>query len=57
MRDQLNCSGSWAFSAIAVIDYWMRRSQRNYSYSEQNLIDCDKTSTGCEGKNIYFQQE
>lgn len=34
---------------MAVAEYWIQRSGLDKSFSEQNLIDCDKTSSGCNG--------
>lgn len=49
VKDQRNCSASWAFASTAVVEYWISRSGKNQSFSEQNLIDCDKSSSGCSG--------
>lgn len=34
---------------MAVAEYWIHRSGLEEAFSEQNLIDCDKTCLGCRG--------
>jgi C1A family cysteine protease len=41
VKDQGHCGSCWAFSAIAVVDFW------GGSHSEQELVDC--TAGSCKG--------
>jgi cathepsin L len=57
IKDQAQCGSCWAFSAIqAQESQWAIKHAKLYSLSEQNLIDCDSTSSGCDGglmENAY----
>lgn len=54
VKDEGVCGACWAFSAIAVCEscYAIHKGQL-YTLSEQNLIDCDTYSYGCEGGYPY----
>lgn len=46
---QGECGACWSFSALSVLEYWSARAGRFDIFSEQNLIDCDTKSSGCDG--------
>ena len=50
-RDQGMCGASWAFTAVATMEG--RRNinftKGKFGFSEQQLIDCDPNSYGCDG--------
>lgn len=53
---QKECGGCWSFAAVSVVEYWMWRSGRYEIYSEQNLIDCVSSCSGCDGeRNNQYQ--
>jgi cathepsin L len=53
IRDQGQCGSCWAFSAIqAVESTYALATKTLYSLSEQNLVDCDFLSLGCDGGNM-----
>lgn len=62
LKTQLQCGGCWAFATSAAIEsqYQINYGQ-NYSFSEQQLIDCDISNNKCDGGNmkkafIYLQK-
>jgi len=48
--DQKHCGSCWAFSAVGNIEgQWAIAGNKLVSLSEQNLVSCDYTSSGCQG--------
>ena len=58
-KDQGSCGSCWAFSAIAPIEASIAQ-QRNlkpdelFRLSEQQFVDCDPLSEGCNGGWMYY---
>ncbi|XP_053614540.1 cathepsin B-like [Plodia interpunctella] len=51
IRDQGNCGSCWAFGAVeAMTDRWCIHSNGSqFHFSAQDMINCDKQSSGCDG--------
>ena len=49
VRDQGNCSSSWAFSFIDMIDVTNEMPTKDLKLSPQQLIDCDSSQYACDG--------
>jgi C1A family cysteine protease len=55
VRDQGQCGSCWAFSSMGALEsaHWIE-SGESLDFSEQQLVDCVKTSFGCNGGNQSF---
>lgn len=49
VRDQGSCGSCWAFSAIGSVEGFAKIKGYTVDISEQELVDCDDSSYGCEG--------
>jgi len=53
-KNQGSCGSCWAFAANAALETLVfKKKGKLYSFSEQNLVDCDKSSGGCGGGSFY----
>ena len=50
IRDQGSCGACWAFSTVASLEgQYKNVTGELIEFSEQDLIDCDSSNTGCNG--------
>jgi len=50
VKNQGSCGSCWAFGAVGVLESTFAISNGNlYNLAEQQLVDCDKSSSGCNG--------
>jgi len=50
VKDQGQCGSCWAFSSTGALEGLnFVKTGKLVSFSEQNLVDCEKTSQGCNG--------
>lgn len=53
VKNQLDCGGCWAFSAVGAVESaWAIKNNQLYNLSEQELIDCSTRNKGCEGGSM-----
>lgn len=50
----MDCGASWSFSTLSILEFWLRVGDNNLTLSQQNVIDCDTMSNGCEGLLMIF---
>ena len=54
VRNQGSCGSCWAFSAIACFEkQYFDATKQRVDLSQQNLVDCDGGSNGCNGGYIH----
>jgi C1A family cysteine protease len=49
VEDQAQCGGCWAFGAVGVIENFPYISHSSGALSQQDMLDCDTVSMGCDG--------
>ncbi|BAM41298.1 cysteine protease precursor TacP [Theileria orientalis strain Shintoku] len=50
VKDQGDCGGCWAFATVGSVEsFYLTHKDVVYSLSEQELLDCDPNSFGCNG--------
>ena len=55
VKNQGSCGYCWAFSAIANIEgLYARKYGTLKSFSEEQLLDCDYSNSGCNGGNMQY---
>ena len=55
VQDQGSCGSCWSFASTAVLESVNAIKHGNLpKLSEQQLVDCDKTNSGCNGGNLVL---
>jgi len=50
VKDQGQCGSCWTFATTGVLEGWYQISKgKLLSFSEQQIVDCDKNDDGCDG--------
>jgi C1A family cysteine protease len=49
VKDQLYCGSCYSFAATSVVEYQTRKNGEPLTLSQQNILDCDTNSYGCDG--------
>lgn len=53
VQDQGSCGSCWSFASTAVLESANAiKNNKLYKLSEQQLVDCDATNSGCNGGNL-----
>lgn len=53
VKDQGGCGSCWAFSAVAGVEaIYAQKTGKVVSFSEQQVVDCDKEDWGCDGGDL-----
>uniref|UniRef100_A0AC34GU11 VWFA domain-containing protein n=1 Tax=Panagrolaimus sp. ES5 TaxID=591445 RepID=A0AC34GU11_9BILA len=55
VQDQGSCGSCWAFASVAAVEahYAIKNNGAQIGLSEQELVDCDKRSYGCNGGFMF----
>ncbi|XP_064454653.1 procathepsin L-like [Ornithodoros turicata] len=52
--DQGRCGSCWTFSVVGALEsQWFLTTHQRVNLSQQNLVDCDTSSGGCYGGDLY----
>jgi len=50
VKDQGQCGSCWTFATTGVLEGWYQINHNTLlSFSEQQIVDCDKSNDGCDG--------
>ena len=53
IKSQGGCGSCWAFSAVAALEkYYYDKQKTRVDLSQQELVDCDSSSSGCSGGRV-----